>query len=310
MKEPSSPDESMTEHPEGAASAHAKYPAPGSPVLPARPRNPKSILPLLLFVMALLALIIFGWQKVTELPVKLVLAYSDGVPMVLKEETLERSHLLPGELIRTGYTLISGNCPRTVISVNSEYYFIMGADTRLTVDAMKKAGTSRDILLRLRMGKGRLWIDNPGCVRVSVETPRALVEPGSGSTEISVSPKGDTRILCWRGEAQFQTLAKKARNPYSMLSPELSPESSPEPGPEQATALGEKEWISIGATKGISPARRVNPSTMDPWQAWSLSIDLPKVRAGELQSPRDAYSALKRQNFKYPSLQGHSSADE
>ncbi|GEM_PF-2079868 len=273
------------------------------PVIPARRASGKSRIPprqeekkstpVWVFSLAgLAAAILIVWgvctaiQKAKSVPVHLSLAYSDGEPYLIKKGSKHNAVLLPNGLIRVGNIVETSNFPRTIIQIEKDNYFIAGPNTRFTVLGMRKVQDMKDIVLKLKLEKGRLWIDHPKWLRVTVETPMVLVEPEVGSTEIKVVDKGDVKVLSWRGEANYRPFVGKERQPH----------------PDQVINIGERETSTMTAEKVISPAQSINVRAMDAWEAWNLGIKLPEVVEGELLDPDTAFKNMQKQGFAYTKM--------
>ncbi|MHC9540732.1 MAG: hypothetical protein AB9903_14600 [Vulcanimicrobiota bacterium] len=240
----------------------------------------------------LAAVILIVWgvcsliQSAKRVPVHLSLVYSDGEPYIIKKGSKHKAVMPPGGLLRVGNTVETTNFPRTVIQVEKDNYFVAGPNTQFTVLGMRKAQGMKDIILKLKLDKGRLWIDHPKWFRVTVETPLIEVEPEVGSTEIKVVEKGDVKVLSWRGEAKYRPLVGKERQPH----------------PDQVIVLGERETSTMTAGNVISPAQSIDVRAMDTWEAWNLGIKLPEVVEGELLDPDTAYKDMQKQGFAYSKM--------
>jgi len=254
----------------------------------------KKTAPVWIFSVAgLAAVVLIVWvvcsliQSANRVPVHLSLVYSDGEPYIIKKGSKHKAVMPPGGLLRVGNTVETTNFPRTVIQVEKDNYFIAGPNTQFTVLGMRKAQGMKDIILSLRLDKGRLWIDHPKWFRVTVETPLVLVEPEVGSTEIKVVANGDIKVLSWRGEAKYRPfVGEKDRQPH----------------PDQVIVLGERETSTMTAAKVISPAQSIDVRAMDAWEAWNLGIKLPEVVDGELLDPDTAYKDMQKQGFAYSKM--------
>ena len=240
----------------------------------------------------LAAVILIVWgvcsaiQSAKKVPVHLSLVYSDGEPYLVKKGSKRKAVLPPGGLLRVGNTVETSNYPRTIIQVEKDNYFIAGQDTQFTVLSMRKVQGMKDIILKLKLDKGRLWVDHPKWFRVTVETPLIQVEPEVGSTEIKVVDKGDVKVLSWRGQASFRPLVGKNREPH----------------PDQVISLGEREMSSVTVDKIISPTKPVELRAMDSWEAWNLGIKLPEVVNGELLDPDTAFKEMQKNGFAYSKM--------
>ncbi|MGV8123140.1 MAG: hypothetical protein AB2L14_25540 [Candidatus Xenobiia bacterium LiM19] len=240
----------------------------------------------------LAAVILIVWgvcsaiQSAKRVPVHLSLAYSDGEPYIIKKGSKHKAVMPPGGLLRVGNTVETTNFPRTVIQVEKDNYFVAGPNTQFTVLGMRKAQGMKDIILKLKLDKGRLWIDHPKWFRVTVETPLIEVEPEVGSTEIKVVENGDVKVVSWRGEAKYRPLVGKERQPH----------------PDQVIVLGERETSTMTAGNVISPAQSIDVRAMDTWEAWNLGIKLPEVVEGELLDPDTAYKDMQKHGFAYSKM--------
>jgi hypothetical protein len=260
--------------------------------VPPRQQEKKSTPVWMFSVAGLAAVILIVWgvcsaiQSAKRVPVHLSLVYSDGEPYLIRKGSKRKAVLPPGGLLRVGNTVETSNYPRTIIQVEKDNYFIAGQDTQFTVLSMRKVQGMKDIILKLKLDKGRLWVDHPKWFRVTVETPLIQVEPEVGSTEIKVVDKGDVKVLSWRGQASFRPLVGKNREPH----------------PDQVISLGEREMSSVTVDKIISPTKPVELRAMDSWEAWNLGIKLPEVVNGELLDPDTAFKAMQKNGFAYSKM--------
>ena len=260
--------------------------------VPPRQQEKKSTPVWMFSVAGLAAVILIVWgvcsaiQSAKRVPVHLSLVYSDGEPYLIKKGSKRKAVLPPGGLLRVGNTVETSNYPRTIIQVEKDNYFIAGQDTQFTVLSMRKVQGMKDIILKLKLDKGRLWVDHPKWFRVTVETPLIQVEPEVGSTEIKVVDKGDVKVLSWRGQASFRPLVGKNREPH----------------PDQVISLGEREMSSVTVDKIISPTKPVELRAMDSWEAWNLGIKLPEVVNGELLDPDTALKEMQKNGFAYSKM--------
>lgn len=236
-------------------------------------------LPVILIGATLITLIVFGlfsfvlFGRKSRRP-EMIITSSSGEVMINKKRSGKWE---PAENYATpfyqGCSIRTDAGGSAVLCLSDEQFFGLGSSTELSITTLAKGSEPKvkyDVLLNLL--SGRLWVERNAKIKISVNTPAALVSPDLGACEIATDGVS-LRVLSFFGSAEY----------------------TPHINEDKVTTVPEGfESIFLPKEKKILMPKPFKTGKLDEWEKQNLSIFRDREAMRRLQNLQQRGPSRKR----------------
>lgn len=214
-------------------------------------------LPVILIGATLVTMVVFGlfsmllFGRKTRRP-EMIITSSTGEVLMKKNRSgkWEQAENF-ATVFYQGYSVKTDRAGSASLSLSDEHFFSLGPHTEVVIATLAKGsetGVKYDV--RLELKAGRLWVERNSKIRISVNTPAALVNPPQGACEI-VTDGVNLRLISFGGNSEYV----------------------PHINEDKVVSVPEgNESVFMQAEKKIVMPKPYRASKLDEWQKQNLNL--------------------------------------